>query len=137
MSNLAAILDTLPERAPVAPYVVPKNLIPWVAFIRVCGFQGRPAGDIAAALQAQGVPTTAADVQAVIVHHKGRRHPRPVKELLDVCRTDIDKLRAAGVSESRVCLWLAIHRGLAVHQCQLNEWARMRRSDGNCRHNVP
>lgn len=119
--------------APAAPYVVPARLAGWIPFIRVADFQKYPAGKIAETLSAQGVKASPDDVRHILTAYKGKRHAVPVATQLDSVATDIDALKERGLSEHRICLWLAIHRGIAAHQCQLNTWARIRRArDANC-----
>lgn len=119
--------------APAAPYVVPARLAGWIPFIRVADFQKYPAGKIAEALAAQGVKASPDDVRSILAAYKGKRNNPPVADQLNRAAADIDALKARGLSEHRVCLWLAIHRGIAAHQCQLNTWARIRRArDANC-----
>ena len=132
-------LDAAFNALPSAPYAAPKHLIPWIPFIRVAKWQGWLAQDIALALvrQLPGAAITAAQVVDIVASQHGRRHHRPINDLLDQHAADIDRHAAAGVSEQRICLWLAVNHGLAVHQCQLNAWRRARRSDALRRHNVP
>ena len=109
-------------------YSPPKHLIKWVPFIRAAHFQGYPAIKIAATLQAQGITAAPDDVESILQHYHRRRHAVPINDQLDSAAADIDALRSRGMSEHQVCLWLAINRDMAVHQCQLNTWARARRN---------
>lgn len=119
--------------APAAPYAVPEHLAGWIPFIRVADFQRYPAGKIADALAAQGVKASPDDVRHILTAYKGKRHAVPVDAQLDSVAADIDALKARGLSEHRICLWLAINRGIAAHQCQLNTWTRIRRARAaNC-----
>ena len=119
--------------APAAPYAVPERLAGWIPFIRVADSQRYPAGKIAEALSAQGVKASPDDVRHILTAYKGKRHAVPVATQLDSAAADIDALKARGLSEHRICLWLAIHRGIAAHQCQLNTWTRIRRARAaNC-----
>lgn len=119
--------------APAAPYVVPARLAGWIPFIRVADFQKYPAGKIAETLSAQGVKASSDDVRGILAAYKGKRNNPPVADQLNRAAADIDALKARGLSEHRICFWLAIHRGIAVHQCQLNTWARIRRARAaNC-----
>lgn len=119
--------------APAAPYAVPERLAGWIPFIRVADFQRYPAGKIAETLSAQGVKASPDDVRRILAAHKGKRNNPPIADQLDNVAADIDALKERGLSEHRICLWLAIHRGIAAHQCQLNTWARIRRArDANC-----
>ncbi len=114
--------------APAAPYVVPARLAGWIPFIRVADFQKYPAGKIAEALAAQGVKATPEDIRGILAAYKGKRNAVPVDAQLDSAAADIDALKARGLSEHRICFWLAINRGMAIHQCQINTWARIRRN---------
>lgn len=116
------------DRPDFAVYSPPERLKKWVPFIRVADFQRYPAGKIAETLSAQGVKATPEDVRDILTAYKGKRHAVPVATQLDSAAADIDALKARGLSENRICLWLAIHRGIAAHQCQLNTWARIRRN---------
>jgi len=118
----------MPKHADFAPYVVPPRLVKWAPFIRAARFQRYTFARIAATLQAQGVTASADDVEALVRHYHRQRSNPPIKAQLDSAAADIDALRERGVSEHQVCFWLAINRGLAVHQCQINEWARIRRN---------
>lgn len=119
---------SLPEKSNFAAYSPPERLKKWVPFIRVADFQRYPAGKIAETLSAQGVKASPDDVRRILAAHKGKRNNPPIADQLDNVAADIDALKARGLSEHRICLWLAIHRGIAAHQCQLNTWARIRRS---------
>lgn len=119
--------------APAAPYAVPERLAGWIPFIRVADSQRYPAGKIAETLAAQGVKASPDDVRSILAAYKGKRNAVPIAQQLDSVAADIDALKERGLSEHRICLWLAIHRGIAAHQCQLNTWARIRRArDANC-----
>lgn len=123
----------VPAAPDFAPYSPPERLKKWVPFIRVADFQRYPAGKIAEALAAQGVKASPDDVRHILAAHKGKRHAVPIAAQLDSAAADIDALKKRGLSEHRICLWLAIRRGIAAHQCQLNTWARIRRArDANC-----
>lgn len=121
--DLLAVITT-----PAAPYVVPARLAGWIPFIRVADFQRYPAGKIAEALAAQGVKASPDAVRHILAAHKGKRNAVPVDAQLDSVAADIAALKARGLSEHRICLWLAVHRGIAAHQCQINTWARIRRN---------
>jgi hypothetical protein len=121
--DLSAVITT-----PAAPYVVPARLAGWIPFIRVADFQKYPAGKIAETLAAQGVKASPDDVRSILAAYKGKRHAVPVAEQLDSAAADIAALKARGLSEHRICFWLAINRGMAIHQCQLNTWTRTRRN---------
>jgi len=114
--------------ADFAPYSPPPRLARWIPFMRVADFQRHSAGRIADALSAQGVKASPDEVRAILAAVKGQRSNPPVPEQLNSAAADIDALKARGVSEQRICLWLAIHRGIAAHQCQLNTWSRVRRN---------
>lgn len=125
--NLSAAFS-VPNNSDFAVYSPPERLKKWVPFIRVADFQRYPAGKIAETLAAQGVKVSPDDVRSILAAYKGKRHAVPVATQLDSAAADIDALKARGLSEHRICFWLAIHRGIAAHQCQLNTWARVRRS---------
>lgn len=119
---------SVPRNSDFDLYSVPERLKKWVPFIRVADFQRYPAGKIAEALSAQGIKASSDDVRHILAAHKGKRNAVPVSAQLDNVAADIDALKARGLSEHRICLWLAIHRGIAAHQCQLNTWSRIRRN---------
>lgn len=119
---------SVPRNSDFDLYSVPERLKKWVPFIRVADFQRYPAGKIAEALSAQGVKTSPDDVRHILTAYKGKRHAVPVAAQLDNVAADIDALKERGLSEHRICLWLAINRGMVIHQCQLNTWARIRRN---------
>lgn len=119
---------SVPNNSDFAVYSPPERLKKWVPFIRVADFQRYPAGKIAETLSAQGVKATPEDVRDILTAYKGKRQAVPVAQQLDSAAADIAALKARGLSEHRICFWLAIHRGIAAHQCQLNTWARIRRN---------
>lgn len=124
---------SVPDISDFVAYSPPERLKKWVPFIRVADFQRYPAGKIAETLAAQGVKASPDDVRHILTAYKGKRHAVPVDAQLDSVAADIDALKARGLSEHRICLWLAIHRGMAIHQCQLNTWTRIRRARAaNC-----
>lgn len=124
---------SVPRNSDFAVYSPPERLKKWVPFIRVADFQRYPAGKIAEALAAQGVKASPDDVRSILAAYKGKRNNPPIHDQLNRAAADIDALKARGLSEHRICFWLAIHRGIAVHQCQLNTWARIRRARAaNC-----
>lgn len=124
---------SVPDISDFVAYSPPERLKKWVPFIRVADFQRYPAGKIAETLSAQGVKASPDDVRSILAAYKGKRQAVPIAEQLDSVAADIDALKARGLSEHRICLWLAIHRGMAIHQCQLNTWTRIRRARAaNC-----
>lgn len=124
---------SVPRNSDFDPYSVPERLKKWVPFIRVADFQRYPAGKIAETLSAQGVKASPDDVRSILAAYKGKRNNPPIHDQLDSVAADIAALKARGLSEHRICFWLAINRGMAIHQCQLNTWARIRRArDANC-----
>lgn len=127
MTDVISSVFSLPEKSNFTAYSPPERLKKWVPFIRVADFQRYPASRIAEALAAQGVKVSPDEVRDILAAVKGQRSNPPVPEQLNSAAADIDALKARGVSEQRICLWLAIHRGIAAHQCQINQWARTRR----------
>ena len=119
---------SMPANSDFAVYSPPTRLKKWVPFIRVADFQKYTASKIAEALAAQGIKASPDDVRHILAAHKGKRNAVPVDAQLDSAAADIDALKARGLSEHRICFWLAINRGMAIHQCQLNTWARIRRN---------
>ena len=115
------------ESAFSAPYSPPRRLIKWAPFIRVAHFQGYTAARTAAALLAQGIAASPDEVEAIVRHYHRQRNNPPISAQLDSAAVDIAALRERGLSEHQVCLWLAINRGIAAHQCQLNTWTRGRK----------
>lgn len=128
MSDAISSVFSLSEKSNFTAYSPPERLKKWVPFIRVADFQRYSAGRIAEALSAQGVKASPDEVRAILAAVKGQRSNPPVSEQLNSAAADIDALKARGLSEHRICLWLAIHRGIAAHQCQLNTWSRVRRN---------
>lgn len=128
MRNSIYAAFTAPDKSDFDLYSAPERLKKWVPFIRVADFQRYPAGKIAETLAAQGVKASPDDVRGILAAYKGKRNNPPIADQLDSVAADIDALKARGMSEHRICFWLAIYRGIAAHQCQLNTWARIRRN---------
>jgi hypothetical protein len=128
MRNSIDAVFSMPDKSDFVAYSPPAHLKKWVPFIRVADFQRYPAGKIAETLSAQGVKASPDDVRSILAAYKGKRNNPPIADQLDRAAADIAALKARGLSEHRICFWLAINRGMAIHQCQLNTWARIRRA---------